>query len=62
MHVDDVVEAIFQALCARQRASGLGATLSLLELRRACGVTSDELAEALCILHLTAESEPRIRF
>jgi hypothetical protein len=59
MHVDDVVEAIFRALCARQRAAGLGAALSLLELQVACGVTSDELA-ALYVLDLTAEDEPRI--
>lgn len=33
MTVDDVVEAIFRRLCDHQRAYGVGADMSLAELR-----------------------------
>ena len=47
MHVDDVVEAIFQHLCIRQ-ADGAGSdkSMGLTELRLAVGVTEPQMNEA----------------
>ncbi len=52
MHVDDVVEAIFQRLCIRQQDSPPDAdrSMSLVELRLALGVTEALLNEALWLL------------
>ena len=52
MTIDDVVEAIFQRLCIRQRYGDTEAdkSMSLTELRIALGVTDAELKEALWVL------------
>jgi hypothetical protein len=50
--VDDIVEAIFQRLCLRQRHQGSGADMSLAELRLALGVTEAQLVEAVHVLRL----------
>jgi hypothetical protein len=46
------VEAIFRRLCDRQRAHGIGAAMSLAELRLALGVTEAELMEAVKVARL----------
>jgi len=51
--VDDVVEAIFRRLCDRQRAHGVGADMSLAELRLALGATEAQLMEAVKVLRLS---------
>jgi hypothetical protein len=52
MTIDDVVEAILQRLCIRQRHGGTEAdkSMSFIELRIALGITDAELKEALWIL------------
>ena len=52
MTVDDVVEAIFRRLCLSQRYRGLGADMSLTELRLALGVTEAQMTEAVYMLRL----------
>lgn len=47
MTVDDVVHAIYERLCLRQRHQGVGADMSLTELRIGLGVTEAELMEAV---------------
>jgi hypothetical protein len=51
--VNDVVEAIFQRLCFRQRAEGPGSDMSLAELRLALGVTEPQLMEAVKVARLS---------
>jgi hypothetical protein len=51
--VDDVVGAIFRRLCDQQRAHGVGADMSLAELRLALGVTEKQLTEAIQVLRLS---------
>jgi hypothetical protein len=53
MTVDDVVEALFQRLCLSQRYRGLGADMSLTELRLALGVTEAELLEAAKVARIS---------
>jgi hypothetical protein len=53
MTVDDVVEAIFRRLCLRQRHQGVGADMSLTELRIGLGVTEEQLAEAVKVARLS---------
>lgn len=53
MTVDDVVEAIFRRLCDHQRAQGVGADMSLAELRLALGVTEAQLMEAVKVARLS---------
>ena len=53
MTVDDVVEAIFQRLCLRQRHQGVGAAMSLTELRVGLGVTEDQLADAVKVARIS---------
>jgi hypothetical protein len=55
MTVDDVVEAIFNRLCIRQRHQGVGEDMSLIELRLALGVTEAEIMEAVCVLRLSSD-------
>jgi hypothetical protein len=52
MIIDDVVEAIFQRLCIRQRYAGTDAdrSMSLTELRIVLGIAEAELKEVLWIL------------
>ena len=50
MHVDDVVEAIFQRLCIRQQHGEGDHSMSLTELRLALGVTEALLNEVLWLL------------
>jgi hypothetical protein len=52
MHVDDVVEAIFQRLCIRQQDTGpdVDPSMGLPELRLALGVTEALMNEALWLL------------
>lgn len=51
--VDGVVEAIFRRLCDHQRAQGVGAAMSLAELRLALGVTEAELIEAVKVARIS---------
>jgi hypothetical protein len=51
--VDDVVEAIYQRLCLRQRHQGVGADMSLTELRLALEVTEAELLEAVKVARIS---------
>jgi hypothetical protein len=62
VHVDDVVEAIFQRLCIRQQDSPPDAdrSMSLVELRLALGVTEALLNEALWLL--TFPDDKRITY
>ena len=61
MHVDDVVEAIFQRLCIRQSyGSGPDKSMSLTELRLALAVTEAQLNEALWVL--TFHGDQRITY
>lgn len=53
MTVDDVVEAIFRRLCEHQRARGVGAAMSLAELRLTLGVTEEQLAEAVKVARIS---------
>ena len=53
MTVDDVVEAIFRRLCFRQRHQGVGADMSLTELRLALGVTEAQLIEAVKVARIS---------
>jgi hypothetical protein len=52
MIVDDVVQAIYERLCLRQRHQGVGADMSFAELRLALGVTEEQLIEAVHVLRL----------
>ena len=62
LHVDDVVEAIFQRLCIRQQDAlpETDRSLSLVELRLALGVTEALLNEALWLL--TFPGDKRITY
>jgi hypothetical protein len=51
--VDDVVEAIYQRLCLRQRHQGAGADMSLTELRIGLGVTEEQLVEAVKVARIS---------
>ncbi len=53
MTVDDVMEAIFRRLCDQQQAQGVGADMSLAELRLAIGVTEAQLMEAVKVARLS---------
>lgn len=53
MTVDDVAAAIFRQLCDRQRSEGLGASMTLEELRLAPGVTEAQLMEAVKVPRLS---------
>jgi hypothetical protein len=53
MTVDDVVEAIFRRLCLRQCHQGVGADMSLTELRIGLGVTDAQLAEAVRVARIS---------
>ncbi len=53
MTVDDVVEAIYQRLCLRQRHQGAGADMSYTELRLALSVTEAELIEAVNVARIS---------
>jgi hypothetical protein len=59
MTVDDVVEAIFRRLCDHQRAYGVGADMSLAELRLALRVTEAALTEAVRVLRLADDLHVR---
>ena len=51
MHVDDVVERVFQRLSIREaHGAGPDKSMSLTELRLAPGVTDAQLTEALWVL------------
>lgn len=62
MHVDDVVEAIFQRPCIRQQDTPAEAdgSMSLVELRLALGVTEALMNEALWLL--TFPGDKRITY
>ncbi len=62
MHVDEVVEAIFQRLCIREQdtPTNTDASMSLTELRLALGVTEALLNEALWLLSFPGDK--RISF
>jgi hypothetical protein len=53
--VDDVVEAIYQRLCLRQRHQGVGADMSLTELRIGLGVTEAQLVEAVKVARISED-------
>ena len=53
MTVDDVVEAIYQRLCLRRRHQGVGADMSLTELRIGLGVTEEQLVEAVKVARIS---------
>lgn len=53
MTVDDVVEAIFRRLCLWQRHQGVGADMSLTELRIGLGVTEEQVVEAVKVARLS---------
>jgi hypothetical protein len=53
--VDDVVEAIYDRLCLRQRHQGVGADMSLTELRLALAVTEAELLEAVKVARISED-------
>jgi hypothetical protein len=46
MHVDDVIEAIFQRLCIRQQDGHGDHSMTFTELRLALGVTEALMSEA----------------
>lgn len=66
MHVEDVVEAIYSALCRQRQAAGPGPDpgMTLGELHVACGCTRAEFLDALYLLDLDlkAGSALRLRF
>jgi hypothetical protein len=53
--IDDVVQAMFRVLCDHQRAKGVGADMSLAEVRLALGATEAQLMEALRVLRLSSD-------
>ena len=55
MTIDDVVEGVFQRLCHRYKHRGRSsdASMGLIELRVALGVTDARLQEALVVLRLS---------
>ena len=53
MTVDDAIEAIYQRLCIRQQIRGVGADMSLTELRRVLGVTEEKPMEAVKVARLS---------
>jgi hypothetical protein len=59
MHVDDVVEAIFQRLCIREQDAS-DRSMSLTELRLALGVAQALMNEALWLL--TFPGDTRIMY
>ena len=59
MDVDALLEAIYRQLCARQRAQGAGAEMSLADLRVALGVANYELREALMVARLSDDRDIR---
>lgn len=61
MTVDVVVEAIFRRLCLRQRHQGVGADMSLVELRLALGVTEAQLIEAVKVARISDDCSSRSR-
>jgi len=60
MHVDDVVEAIFQRLCIRQQDGHGERSMSLDELRLALGVTEVLMNEAQWVF--TFPGHKRVRY
>jgi hypothetical protein len=55
MTVDDVVDAIYQRLCLRQRHQGVGAAMSLTELQIGLGVTEEQLGDAVALARISAD-------
>jgi len=53
--VDDLVHAIYERLCLRQRHQGAGADMSFFEVRVALGITEAQLAEAIKVLRFSED-------
>ena len=60
MTVDDLVDAIYERLCLRQRHQGASADMSLTELRLALGLTEEQIMEAVHVLQLADGSARRL--
>ena len=63
MHVDDVIEGIFQRLCIRQEdgTNPPDRSMGLAELRLALGVTEAQMNEALWVLSFPGDTGSSIR-